>query len=147
MLLCANFSFFIQTLRRLAQNREAARKSRLRKKVRPFPLILDELVKLLWYRLVSCSICHYWDPIICHVLYIFFDLFFKSLFLFIQAYVQQLESSRLKLTQLEQELQRSRQQVWFCTYIYCFRSKFDTYPAILEVPFFSSFFSRILLLH
>ncbi|XP_062207186.1 transcription factor HBP-1b(c1)-like [Phragmites australis] len=47
-----------KTLRRLAQNREAARKSRLRKK----------------------------------------------------AYVQNLESSRLKLTQLEQELQRARQQ-------------------------------------
>ncbi|KAF9593903.1 hypothetical protein IFM89_026031 [Coptis chinensis] len=47
-----------KTLRRLAQNREAARKSRLRKK----------------------------------------------------AYVQQLESSRLKLTSLEQELQRARQQ-------------------------------------
>ncbi|KAM7524431.1 hypothetical protein LguiA_014333 [Lonicera macranthoides] len=47
-----------KTLRRLAQNREAARKSRLRKK----------------------------------------------------AYVQQLESGRLKLTQLEQELQRARQQ-------------------------------------
>ncbi|XP_031492213.1 transcription factor TGA2.2-like [Nymphaea colorata] len=47
-----------KTLRRLAQNREAARKSRLRKK----------------------------------------------------AYVQQLESSRLKLSQLEQELQRARQQ-------------------------------------
>ncbi|XP_065855490.1 transcription factor TGA2.3-like isoform X2 [Euphorbia lathyris] len=47
-----------KTLRRLAQNREAARKSRLRKK----------------------------------------------------AYVQQLESSRLKLTTLEQELQRARQQ-------------------------------------
>ncbi|URE37259.1 hypothetical protein MUK42_16826, partial [Musa troglodytarum] len=47
-----------KTLRRLAQNREAARKSRLRKK----------------------------------------------------AYVQQLEGSRLKLTQLEQELQRARQQ-------------------------------------
>uniref|UniRef100_A0A0E0HG88 DOG1 domain-containing protein n=1 Tax=Oryza nivara TaxID=4536 RepID=A0A0E0HG88_ORYNI len=46
------------TLRRLAQNREAARKSRLRKK----------------------------------------------------AYVQQLEDSRMKLTQLEQELQRARQQ-------------------------------------
>nr|GMC79328.1 TGA5 transcription factor [Ipomoea batatas] len=50
----------MQTLRRLAQNREAARKSRLRKK----------------------------------------------------AYVQQLENSRLKLTQLEQELQRARQQHW-----------------------------------
>ncbi|KAL5179825.1 Transcription factor TGAL1 [Glycine soja] len=48
----------IPTLRRLAQNREAARKSRLRKK----------------------------------------------------AYVQQLESSRVKLVQLEQELQRARQQ-------------------------------------
>ncbi|XP_008788459.3 transcription factor TGA2.2-like [Phoenix dactylifera] len=47
-----------KTLRRLAQNREAARKSRLRKK----------------------------------------------------AYVQQLENSRLKLIQLEQELQRARQQ-------------------------------------
>ncbi|KAB1202815.1 Transcription factor HBP-1b(c1) [Morella rubra] len=47
-----------KTLRRLAQNREAARKSRLRKK----------------------------------------------------AYVQQLESSRIKLTQLEQELQRARGQ-------------------------------------
>lgn len=47
-----------KTLRRLAQNREAARKSRLRKK----------------------------------------------------AYVQQLENSRMKLTQLEQELQRARQQ-------------------------------------
>jgi transcription factor TGA len=48
-----------KALRRLAQNREAARKSRLRKK----------------------------------------------------AYVQQLESSRIKLNQLEQELQRARQQV------------------------------------
>ncbi|XP_027070297.1 bZIP transcription factor TGA10 isoform X1 [Coffea eugenioides] len=47
-----------KTLRRLAQNREAARKSRLRKK----------------------------------------------------AYVQQLESSRIKLTQLEQEIQRARSQ-------------------------------------
>ncbi|KAK6941897.1 Basic-leucine zipper domain [Dillenia turbinata] len=50
-----------KTLRRLAQNREAARKSRLRKK----------------------------------------------------AYVQQLESSRIKLTQLEQELQRARTQGLF----------------------------------
>ncbi|XP_010452628.1 PREDICTED: transcription factor TGA2.2-like isoform X5 [Camelina sativa] len=48
----------IKTLRRLAQNREAARKSRLRKK----------------------------------------------------AYVQQLESCRIKLTQLEQEIQRARSQ-------------------------------------
>ncbi|KAJ4846755.1 Transcription factor tga9 [Turnera subulata] len=50
-----------KTLRRLAQNREAARKSRLRKK----------------------------------------------------AYVQQLESSRIKLTQLEQDLQRARHQGLF----------------------------------
>ncbi|KAG9458995.1 hypothetical protein H6P81_003503 [Aristolochia fimbriata] len=50
-----------KTLRRLAQNREAARKSRLRKK----------------------------------------------------AYVQQLESSRIKLTQLEQDLQRARTQGLF----------------------------------
>ncbi|XP_077210800.1 bZIP transcription factor TGA10-like isoform X2 [Tasmannia lanceolata] len=48
----------VKTLRRLAQNREAARKSRLRRK----------------------------------------------------AYVQQLESSRIKLTQMEQELQRARSQ-------------------------------------
>ncbi|OWM75795.1 hypothetical protein CDL15_Pgr009439 [Punica granatum] len=51
----------LKTLRRLAQNREAARKSRLRKK----------------------------------------------------AYVQQLENSRLRLLQLEQELQRARQQGMF----------------------------------
>ncbi|KAL9679423.1 hypothetical protein QQ045_017283 [Rhodiola kirilowii] len=50
-----------KTLRRLAQNREAARKSRLRKK----------------------------------------------------AYVQQLESSRIKLSQLEQDLQRTRSQGYF----------------------------------
>ncbi|KAK8683346.1 hypothetical protein V6N13_039410 [Hibiscus sabdariffa] len=50
-----------KTLRRLAQNREAARKSRLRKK----------------------------------------------------AYVQQLESSRIKLSQIEQDLQRSRSQGFF----------------------------------
>ncbi|KAH6817666.1 TGACG motif-binding factor 6 [Perilla frutescens var. frutescens] len=54
-----------KTMRRLAQNREAARKSRLRKK----------------------------------------------------AYVQQLENSRLKLTQLEQELQRARQQGIFISNI------------------------------
>ncbi|KAF9676378.1 hypothetical protein SADUNF_Sadunf09G0132400 [Salix dunnii] len=52
-----------KTLRRLAQNREAAKKSRLRKKAR--------------------------------------------------AYVQQLETSRIKLTQLEQDLQRARQQGLF----------------------------------
>ncbi|KAK6127320.1 hypothetical protein DH2020_038939 [Rehmannia glutinosa] len=51
-----------KTLRRLAQNREAARKSRLRKK----------------------------------------------------AYVQQLESSRMRLTQLEQDIQRARSQIIFC---------------------------------
>ncbi|KAJ6982223.1 hypothetical protein NC653_025358 [Populus alba x Populus x berolinensis] len=54
-----------KTLRRLAQNREAARRGRLRKKVLVFG----------------------------------------------KAYVQQLENSRLRLTQLEQELQRARQQV------------------------------------
>ncbi|XP_030517948.2 bZIP transcription factor TGA10 isoform X2 [Rhodamnia argentea] len=51
----------VKTLRRLAQNREAARKSRLRKK----------------------------------------------------AYIQQLETSRIKLSQLEQELQRARSQGMF----------------------------------
>lgn len=35
----------------------------------------------------------------------------KPFFVLFQAYVQQLESSRIKLTQLEQELQRARAQV------------------------------------
>lgn len=57
-------------------------------------------------------------------------LFFFFIFSFgypLQAYVQQLESSRLKLTQLEQELQRARQQVcafflvcFFTGYFFCF---------------------------
>ncbi|KAG6759659.1 hypothetical protein POTOM_036143 [Populus tomentosa] len=59
-----------KTLRRLAQNREAARRGRLRKKV----------MSLLGFG-------------------------------FGKAYVQQLENSRLRLTQLKQELQRARQQV------------------------------------
>ncbi|XP_024006319.1 transcription factor PERIANTHIA [Eutrema salsugineum] len=58
MLLATNCSDKSKTLRRLAQNREAARKSRLRKK----------------------------------------------------AYVQQLENSRIRLAQLEEELKRARQQ-------------------------------------
>ncbi|CAM0901890.1 unnamed protein product [Alopecurus aequalis] len=57
-ILCSGDFFPDQVMRRLAQNREAARKSRLRKK----------------------------------------------------AYIQQLETSRIKLAQLEQELQRARQQ-------------------------------------
>ncbi|GJN33469.1 hypothetical protein PR202_gb22073 [Eleusine coracana subsp. coracana] len=65
-----------KTLRRLAQNREAARKSRLRKKVTHFS----------------------WSP---------YNVLFFVLF---KAYVQQLESSKLKLAQLEQELQKARQQ-------------------------------------
>lgn len=40
--------------------------------------------------------------------------FFFFLFVCLkQAYVQQLESSRIKLTQLEQDLQRARSQVFF----------------------------------
>lgn len=38
-----------------------------------------------------------------------FDI--KSFYFALQAYVQQLETSRLKLIQLEQELERARQQV------------------------------------
>nr|XP_025624822.1 transcription factor TGA2.2 isoform X1 [Arachis hypogaea]XP_029145693.1 transcription factor TGA2.2 isoform X1 [Arachis hypogaea]XP_029145694.1 transcription factor TGA2.2 isoform X1 [Arachis hypogaea]XP_029145695.1 transcription factor TGA2.2 isoform X1 [Arachis hypogaea] len=67
-----------KTLRRLAQNREAARKSRLRKKG---------------------SRSGYGN-----------SSFVSSGRMQNPAYVQQLESSRLKLTQLEQELQRARQQ-------------------------------------
>ncbi|OMO87314.1 putative Transcription factor HBP-1b(c1) [Corchorus olitorius] len=66
-----------KTLRRLAQNREAARKSRLRKKCMRSILVFIGMFTS--------------DGLFC-------------------AYVQQLESSRLKLTQLEQELQRARQQ-------------------------------------
>ncbi|KAJ6982222.1 PERIANTHIA family protein [Populus alba x Populus x berolinensis] len=64
--------YSLQTLRRLAQNREAARRGRLRKK----------------------------------------------------AYVQQLENSRLRLTQLEQELQRARQQGFF----YCIWILWGSWP-------------------
>lgn len=91
-----NFAF-IQTLRRLAQNREAARKSRLRKKVQAFFYSINRTKLFLLYEI--------------------WLLIFKSVFPFNQAYVQQLESSRLKLTQLEQELQRARQQVRFCYFI------------------------------
>ncbi|KAL2945980.1 hypothetical protein AAZX31_U014500 [Glycine max] len=69
-----------KTLRRLAQNCEAARKSRLRKK----------------------------------------------------AYQQQLESSRFKLTQLEQELQRARQQV-----LYDYKDKINqpVFPGLQGGPY------------
>ncbi|KAM7484536.1 hypothetical protein LguiA_000545 [Lonicera macranthoides] len=61
-----------KTLRRLAQNREAARKSRLRKK---------QIGRVGAWGLAEYT-----------------------------AYVQQLENSRLRLSQLEQELKRARQQ-------------------------------------
>ncbi|XP_039128020.1 transcription factor TGA2.2-like isoform X1 [Dioscorea cayenensis subsp. rotundata] len=77
-----------KTLRRLAQNREAARKSRLRKKYVDCIFSLDGL----WFCTPDTSVFHH--------LWIITGM----------AYVQQLESSRLKLTQLEQELQRARQQ-------------------------------------
>jgi len=86
---------------------------------------------MIWL-VVQCAILR--PNNLSYVLYIFPDFFFKLFFLSIQAYVQQLESSRLKLTQLEQELQRARQQVCFCTcIILC--------PLIIwylpfEVPFF-----------
>ena len=52
-----------------------------------------------------------WHALFC--MNIKFNLLYwgTSSFFLPQAYVQQLESSRLKLTQLEQELQRARQQV------------------------------------
>ncbi|RRT60189.1 hypothetical protein B296_00033487 [Ensete ventricosum] len=57
-----------------------------------------------------------------HVFYINFSKIYSLLFIYspvlliYKAYVQQLESSRLKLTQLEQELQRARQQVEICVF-------------------------------
>ncbi|KAL9267171.1 Transcription factor HBP-1b(c1)-like protein [Drosera capensis] len=79
-----------KVLRRLAQNREAARKSRLRKK-----LMVDMMCSCRW------------------LLLFFLRRYHGQFILFIldaQAYVQQLESSRIKLAQLEQELERARQQ-------------------------------------
>ncbi|XP_071730208.1 transcription factor TGA2.3-like isoform X5 [Rutidosis leptorrhynchoides] len=37
----------------------------------------------------------------------------KQYGLYLKAYVQLLETSRMKLTQLGQELQRARQQIWY----------------------------------
>ncbi|KAJ0045064.1 hypothetical protein Pint_05220 [Pistacia integerrima] len=85
-----------KTLRRLAQNREAARKSRLRKKV---------------YYTSNSYTC--WKEMYGSYLggfMVLFSVIVKLTDLILRAYVQQLESSRLKLTQLEQELQRARQQ-------------------------------------
>lgn len=46
------------------------------------------------------------------------DSVFMSVYMYtyLQAYVQQLESSRIKLTQLEQDLQRARSQVITVTF-------------------------------
>lgn len=71
------------------------------------------LSAIFLYLITSHSYCFLWGSVI---------IFMYAFTLFpsgssIQAYVQQLESSRLKLTQLEQELQRARQQVGFlCTF-------------------------------
>ncbi|KAI3832650.1 hypothetical protein MKW98_002196 [Papaver atlanticum] len=72
-----------KTLRRLAQNREAARKSRLRKK----------------------------------------------------AYVQQLETSRIKLTQIEQDLQRARSQVILNLINYLLLLLFSVYRCMFKICF------------
>lgn len=96
-----------------------------------------KIIVMIWL-VVQCAILltpnNLW-----YVLYIFLYCFFKLFFLFIQAYVQQLESSRLKLTQLEQELQRARQQVCFCSSILFCPLKF--WYLLFEVPFFVSFHS------
>ncbi|URD90159.1 hypothetical protein MUK42_26720 [Musa troglodytarum] len=80
-----------KTLRRLAQNREAARKSRLRKKVHS----------------------NLKSPISDNVIFVYrIDLMHQAA-LNKQAYVQQLESSRIRLQQLEHDLQRARSQGLF----------------------------------
>lgn len=116
--------FPLQTLRRLAQNREAARKSRLRKKVGQInPLTaLDHQEETSGGKIFSIftskhagNFCfsrfkdfvwvEFWISFIgCRL------SLSRSLSL-LQAYVQQLESSRIKLTQLEHDLQRARSQV------------------------------------
>lgn len=88
-------------LRRLAQNREAARKSRLRKKVNGARILTScQPVVILPKIEQSSSIASVKikSKINCCV---------PALE---QAYIQQLETSRIKLAQLEQELQRTRQQ-------------------------------------
>lgn len=87
---------YIQVLRRLAQNREAARKSRLRKKVLRQGCAYS--IVILKKSNDKHSGFHFGTPASTYNTYL-------------QAYVQQLESSRLKLLQLEQELERTRQQV------------------------------------
>ncbi|CAI0398283.1 unnamed protein product [Linum tenue] len=77
-----------KTLRRLAQNREAARKSRLRKK----------------------------------------------------AYVQQLETSRIKLSQMEQELQRARQQ--FDSFLSISRALFLIFDFLTAAAMFDMEYAR-----
>ncbi|KAE9462149.1 hypothetical protein C3L33_05953, partial [Rhododendron williamsianum] len=96
-----------KTLRRLAQNREAARKSRLRKKVGS----LDSWIISLSQEILGC-VLHARRPNFSlraglpgSILFSYAICPGKG-----GAYVQQLESSRMKLTQLEQELQRARQQ-------------------------------------
>ncbi|KAK4802622.1 hypothetical protein SAY86_000825 [Trapa natans] len=90
-----------KSLRRLAQNREAARKSRLRKKVCLFFLghfvvaeYSSNTFSLDFLNSVHASsydtYLHACTPLVMHV--------------------QQLERSRMKLTQLEQELQGTRQK-------------------------------------
>jgi len=88
----------LQTLRRLAQNREAARKSRLRKKVHNAHFLAARKSFTVLYS----ETYHYRT--------LFNKLLLTKILSFEQAYVQQLESSRIKLTHMEQELQRARSQ-------------------------------------
>ncbi|KAL0906912.1 hypothetical protein M5K25_025443 [Dendrobium thyrsiflorum] len=102
-------------IRRLAQNREAARKSRLRKKVRAFNPFFGNADALLVVLLCSPAEISSIVSKAC-ILYLSLE---KLLGVDIgrlprvEAYVHHLESSRLKLIQLEQELQRARQQGLF----------------------------------
>jgi hypothetical protein len=52
-----------------------------------------------------------------------------------QAYIQQLESGKLKLAQLEQDLQRARSQVLFkCTFFFpIFQARFMCYKFDLNL--------------
>lgn len=109
---------YAQTLRRLAQNREAARKSRLRKKVQWISPQEDNNNITSISKTVFVCFTHFRQDLLSRqgsLLYTNSSLICAyasvaslSRSSLSQAYVQQLESSRIKLNQLEQELQRAR---------------------------------------
>ena len=130
---CGLWCLSRQVKRRLAQNREAARKSRMRKKVIT-SLECQASVHFVWPFVFVCMSFH---PVLLHLFsmmnvmpstrtlhtvpvatcnyctYSGSHAFEHFPNLILKAYIVELESSRAKLAQLEQELQRARQQGMF----------------------------------